>query len=249
MSWSSSESEQDEECNEFIRHFRGSVICFNLRSFKRYSKICNDTTENLSSIDNISERFSGGAMVLRINTDGTSAKGQSKPWMTVHQNSCLLLNSPIVFDEVSINKNDKCRVLLFVKNYANRENSPIKRFCALKFHSTFDAEVFVETYKKVIQEIVEKPRLADVNFHPDALSTSHDDEVESFQGVQNIEDEPSKLPGSLLDLSRLNLGNQHEEDDGSACDYYNDEDFDDLCENTQDPYASSAAWNSYSSRF
>lgn len=232
MSWSSSDSEQDEECNEFIRHVGGGVICFNLRSFRRYSKVCNSNKENLC-IDNISERFSGGAMVLRLNMDG-SRKGQSKPWMTVHQNSRLILNSPIVFDDVSISQTETFRVLLFVKNYANRENCPIKRFCEFKFHSAFEATLFIETYKKVMQEIVEMPRSAD---SPDTSDTSNNEE-ECIKRDQETDDVSVEAPtASIIDIAKLNLDHHQEvEDDG--CDYYDDEDFDDLCEDTQDPYAS-----------
>jgi hypothetical protein len=168
-SLSSSESERDEEeSNYLIRHYKGSVICFNLRSFKRYSKAC-ATKEDLSD-KKISEQVSGGAMVARIHMDGCVLKGRSRPWMTVHQNSVQILNTPIIFDDIFIRKEDAARVFCFVKNYANRGEKPIKRFCEFKFHTSLEAEVFFQTYKTVIQTVVEHPTSAndntDVNTEP-----------------------------------------------------------------------------------
>jgi hypothetical protein len=174
---SSSESERDEEeTNSFIRHYTGSVICFNLRSFKRYSKAC--TTKHDLSDSNISERFSGGAIVARIHMDGC-VRGRSKPWMTVHQNSSQVLNTPIIFHDVFVKKEDAARVVCFVKNYANRGGKPIKRFCEFKFHSYLEAGVFFETYGKIIENIVDHPRFG--NDADEESSTKNDVEIDGEQ--------------------------------------------------------------------
>jgi hypothetical protein len=138
-------------------------------------------------------------------------KGRSRPWMTVHQNSVQILNTPIIFDDIFIREEDAARVFCFVKNYANRGGRPIKRFCEFKFHTSLEAEVFVETYKTVIQTVVEHPRSANDNADEENHSTKNN--IEIVQG----------LP--LLHHDAVND------------DYYDDEDFDDLCEDTQNPFA------------
>mmetsp|Transcript_12329 Transcript_12329/g.23108 ORF Transcript_12329/g.23108 Transcript_12329/m.23108 type:complete len:173 (+) Transcript_12329:693-1211(+) len=166
-----------------------------------------------------SERVSGGAHM-----DGCM-KGLSKPWMTLHKNSTQILNTPIVFRDVFVKEDDACRIILFVKNYADRGTIPIKRFCELKFNTAFEAEVFIDIYKKVLQEIVESPKSADYDLADTII------DVGSTKGKnKNIFYCPPPIDYEF-DVSKYNV--QVDDLDDYVPD---DEDIDDLFEDTQNPY-------------